>query len=139
MKNDRNDRYYGIMSQTIPNDYEGDVLGPKKKISEELKAIVNILNYKVKDSNKTHLNNVGEFNFSQHLTNLDEEIIIIINYSNKLIQINIPEFNNNIVFNYISFFIKLQRLIPENSFKEFQNILQKFKYRIKSNNSYLLY
>jgi hypothetical protein len=97
MKNDGNDRYYAIMSQDIPEEYGGDILGRKNKISEKAREMVNILNDEIINFNKTYLNNEGEFNFSQLLPNLYGEIIIIIDYSNKLIQINIPEFNKKII------------------------------------------
>jgi hypothetical protein len=43
------------------------------------------------------------FKFSLSLANLYWEIIIIIDYSNEIIQINIPEFNDSIILNYILF------------------------------------
>jgi hypothetical protein len=122
MKNDENDKYYAIISQPISRDYGGDILTPHNKISEDVINIVNKLKDEVKIFNDNNKYNKGVFHLSQPLANLYGEIIIIIDYSDKLIQTNIPKFNDNILFNYILFSAKLQTIIPF-KFEEFQDKL----------------
>jgi hypothetical protein len=55
MKNDGNDRYYAILSQTSPNSYEGDVLDPESEIPEDVMNVVKILKKIVFNFNKTYL------------------------------------------------------------------------------------
>jgi hypothetical protein len=43
MKNDGNDGYYAILSQTSPNPYGGDVLCPESEIPEDVINIVKVL------------------------------------------------------------------------------------------------
>jgi hypothetical protein len=67
------------------------------------------------------------FHFSQHLANLNGEIIIIIDYSDKIIDINVPNFKDSILLDHFSIFFKLQGVVLSN-FEEFQNILRNLGY-----------
>jgi hypothetical protein len=101
------------------------VFSPKNKISEDVMNMVNILKNEFKTFNDDNEYGKGVFKFSHHLANLYEEIIIIIDYSDKIIQINIPKFNDSIILDHILISAELQIVIPKNSFKKFQNTLQK--------------
>jgi hypothetical protein len=74
--------------QIIPNLYEGDFLNSKNKILENVIDIVDKLKDEVKILNEDNEYYEGVFDFSQPLANLYLQIIIIIDYINKIIQIN---------------------------------------------------
>jgi hypothetical protein len=74
------------------------------------------------------------FDFSQSLTNFYFQIIIIIDYTNKILQINIPKFNDSIILDHILIFAELQIVIPVNSFKKYERNmnLSLFLFHIKN-------
>jgi hypothetical protein len=55
MKNDGNDGYYAILSETSPNSYGGDILDPQSEILEDVMNIVKALKNIVYNFNKNHL------------------------------------------------------------------------------------
>jgi hypothetical protein len=91
---------------------------------------VNELMNKVRKINETYLYNQEEFHFIQHLTNLYDKMILIIDYS-KTIQINILQLDNNNIFFYdIITFVYLEDLVQqiECKFSYFQEILLNLGY-----------
>jgi hypothetical protein len=97
-----------------------------------------MLKDEVKTFNEDNEYYKGVFDFSQPLANLYEKIIIVIDYNNKIIQINIPKLNDSIILDHFSIFAELQEVIPVNSFKKFQNIFQKSGYYFNLNDSMLI-
>jgi hypothetical protein len=103
MKNDGNDEYYAIMSESNQTEFAGNFLNPKNEISENIIYMINILKIEVKKFNYNEYYK-GVFHFSQPLTNFYLQIIIIIDYNNKIIQVNIPKFKDSILLDYFSIF-----------------------------------
>jgi hypothetical protein len=71
MNNDGNDGYYAILSQTSPNPYGGDVLGPESEIQEDVINIVKALKNIVFNFNKNNLyDQTGLILFNLYLTDI---------------------------------------------------------------------
>jgi hypothetical protein len=140
MKNDGNDRHYAILSQTSPNPYGGDVLGPESEIPEDVINIVKVLKKIVFNFNKNNLYDRDWFNFIQPVANRYNKIIVSIDYRNITIQINIPFVDNNTVYyiDNISFF-SLEDLAKSNRYNnnDFKDKLQNLGFTFKSNPSLL--
>jgi hypothetical protein len=113
MKNDESDGYYVIISQVIPNLYRGDALGLQSKIPYDVKILDNMIYSLVLIFNETHLSNKEKFKFAQPLTNSYGKIIVIIDYSKKVININIP-YNNTIFHFVVITLVNLEDLVQSN-------------------------
>jgi hypothetical protein len=86
----------------------------KNNFSENVIDIVNKLKDEVKIFNEDNEYYECVFDFSQPLTNLYEEIIIIIDYTNKIIQINIPKIIQIIISYFLQNFKHLYHLNLKN-------------------------
>jgi hypothetical protein len=89
MENDGNDQYHSILSQAIPNLYGGDILSSKNNFSENVIDIFDKLKDKLKSFNEDNEYYESVFDFSQPLANFYLKVIITIDYTDKLIQINL--------------------------------------------------